>query len=380
MFMKKIITMIASLLAAVLALTFTAFADDTKYSYGHFYYHDHDGYVSIAGYLGSETDIEIPSSIAGKPVSEIESGAFVGCGSIERITVPDTVVMVYPESFTGAGALQKIICESEISGITAPAGVEIVQPEVTTVTTTAPPPVQSSDTSDSTGSSSTTGYQPPVWSDSVSGSSWGNDPIITSASSYEDTTQPVVHSEISQDEDIGDFAYEEDFMPDEAETVITASEKETSESRSTTAKDKTTSKDNSGDSALPETVGVTTSSVTAAVTVPENIVSVSVNDAGNLVGIDESGSETVLDTDKTYMTEQQPDGSVKIVDDNGEEVVIAEETTAAAQPAEPETQPELPSPSQESEQFNVVPIIIIIVAGAAVIALVAVIILIRKRK
>jgi len=96
-----------------------------KYSYGHFYYHAHEGYVSICGYLGQETDIEIPSSISGKPVSEIESGSFENCNSIETIVVPDTVMMVYADSFTGAGALKKIISRTKDITIEAGAGVTV---------------------------------------------------------------------------------------------------------------------------------------------------------------------------------------------------------------------------------------------------------------
>lgn len=350
--MKKLISIVLACVL-MLALAVTASADDTTYSYGHFYYHDHDGYVSIAGYLGSETDIEIPSSIAGKPVSEIESGAFDNADSAQTITVPDTVVITYPDSFEGADSLGRIICESGDTPVTAPDGVNVQYPEVTTTTTT-PAPETRETTETTTSVTTTTAYNAPVWSGQIYTDS--------------DTTQQSV---VTQDEDIGDFAYEEDGLPEEIETVVTES---TSESTSVSGKktEKTTSSGMVSTSA--------TTAVTTIVTTPENVVSVSVNDAGQLVGIDERGTETVLEPEKTYATEQQSDGSVKIVDDNGEEVVIAEETTAAAQPAEPETQPELPSPSQESEQFNVVPIIIIIVAGAAVIALVAVIILIRKRK
>ena len=39
---------------------------------------------------------------------------------------------------------------------------------------------------------------------------------------------------------------------------------------------------------------------TAAVTIAENIVTVSVNDSGQLVGIDNTGAETVLDESRTY--------------------------------------------------------------------------------
>lgn len=111
----------------ILLLPQTVFAADTvdTYSFGHFYYHSHEGYISICGYLGSETDIEIPSSIAGKPVSEIESGSFVGCNSVQSITVPDTVVMVYADSFSGANQLTKITSYTVDVNIQAGSGVSV---------------------------------------------------------------------------------------------------------------------------------------------------------------------------------------------------------------------------------------------------------------
>ena len=99
--------------------------EDERYSFGHFYYHSHEGYVSICGYLGRETEVSIPSSISGKPVSEIESGAFKDCNTIEIITVPDTVVLVYEDSFTGASSLTKIISDTVGVTITADNGVVI---------------------------------------------------------------------------------------------------------------------------------------------------------------------------------------------------------------------------------------------------------------
>lgn len=99
--------------------------DTTKYSFGHFYYHSHKGYVSICGYLGRETDVEIPSVMSGRPVSEIESGSFDGCDTIKTITVPDTVVMVYADSFTGASSLKKIISNTVGVELQADSGVEI---------------------------------------------------------------------------------------------------------------------------------------------------------------------------------------------------------------------------------------------------------------
>ncbi len=99
--------------------------NDTVYSAGHFYYHSYPGYVSICGYIGDETDISIPSSISGKPVSVIESKAFDGCDSIKTIEVPDTVMKVADDSFTGAVSLERIVSHTEDVTINAGDGVSV---------------------------------------------------------------------------------------------------------------------------------------------------------------------------------------------------------------------------------------------------------------
>ena len=117
--------LIMFLLIALIPAQVRAEEDTTRYSFGHFYYHSHNGYVSICGYLGRETEVEIPSVMSGRPVSEIESGSFQGCNTIETITVPDTVVMVYEDSFTGAASLKKIISHTVGVEIKADSGVTI---------------------------------------------------------------------------------------------------------------------------------------------------------------------------------------------------------------------------------------------------------------
>ena len=125
--MKKIVYLLALAITVIILFPSVVFAaeDTTKYSAGHFYYHDHEGYGSICGYLGKETDISIPANISGKPVSEIESGAFNGCDSIKTIEVPDTVMMVSSDSFTGADSLEKIVSHTVGVTITANQGVSI---------------------------------------------------------------------------------------------------------------------------------------------------------------------------------------------------------------------------------------------------------------
>ena len=117
--------LIMFLLIVLIPAQVQAEEDTNRYSFGHFYYHSHNGYVSICGYLGRETEVEIPSVMSGRPVSEIESGSFQGCNTIETITVPDTVVMVYEDSFTGAASLKKIISHTVGVEIKADSGVTI---------------------------------------------------------------------------------------------------------------------------------------------------------------------------------------------------------------------------------------------------------------
>lgn len=117
--------LIMFLLIVLIPAQVQAEEDTTRYSFGHFYYHSHNGYVSICGYLGRETEVEIPSVMSGRPVSEIESGSFQGCKTIETIIVPDTVVMVYEDSFSGAASLKKIISHTVGVEIKADSGVTI---------------------------------------------------------------------------------------------------------------------------------------------------------------------------------------------------------------------------------------------------------------
>ncbi|SHK66092.1 leucine-rich repeat protein [Hespellia stercorisuis] len=122
--MKKI-GMIICTFVMLFVISTNVQAAETTYSEGHFYYHVHDGYMSISGYLGRETEVVIPSNIAGKPVSEIEDHAFDGCNTLKSITVPDTVTRIGESAFTGADSLEKVISQTE--------GVNIVVKENVTI-------------------------------------------------------------------------------------------------------------------------------------------------------------------------------------------------------------------------------------------------------
>ncbi len=126
--MKKSFFIVLSLILLVFCFSIPVHADETdttKYSAGNFYYHVHEGYVSVCGYVGDDTEIIIPSNIAGSPVSEIESKAFDGCNTIETITIPETVDTLYDDSFSGMTSLKKVICNTINVNINVGDGIEV---------------------------------------------------------------------------------------------------------------------------------------------------------------------------------------------------------------------------------------------------------------
>lgn len=234
----------------VLLIPVSAFASETeeRYSFGHFYYHSHEGYVSVCGYLGRETEVEIPSSIAGKPVSEVESGSFDGCSSIQTIIIPDTVVMVYEDSFTGASSLNKIISHTTDVEIKAGSGVIIEYANDTTATTapetsantdnttpetsserentTQATTSESDNTTPETSSSNTTPAATEAADKTEAADISNNDTTADSPSSTTTAASAAQDTSATTDsgEGIGDYVYEEDVDLSEAETAGQASD------------------------------------------------------------------------------------------------------------------------------------------------------------
>jgi hypothetical protein len=88
--MKKIIVAFFILICMYFCTTLTAFA----YTEGYFEYKKDNGSIVITGYFGNESEVTVPSMIAGNPVSTIGKGAFTSSGSITKINLPDTVTAI----------------------------------------------------------------------------------------------------------------------------------------------------------------------------------------------------------------------------------------------------------------------------------------------
>ena len=277
--------LIMFLLIVLIPAQVQAEEDTTRYSFGHFYYHSHNGYVSICGYLGRETEVEIPSVMSGRPVSEIESGSFQGCNTIETITVPDTVVMVYEDSFTGAASLKKIISHTVGVEIKADSGVtiEYVNENNNQPTDEAVPsePASPTEETDPSGGTNLPGETNPT-EDNPGGS---DEPDIAVPTNTEPGNEDAP--------EIGDYVYEE------------------------TDEETDTGSDNASSDTTPN--------LPDGIHIPDSDIVVTVDENDNLVQADSKGNKIVLDSEKKYQMEENEDGSVKIVDADGKEVKVTDE-------------------------------------------------------
>ena len=69
---------------------------------------DGNRYITITGYEGENTSVEIPESINGIQVTTIVSNAFRGCTSLTSITIPSSVTSIGNNAFEGCSSLTKM--------------------------------------------------------------------------------------------------------------------------------------------------------------------------------------------------------------------------------------------------------------------------------
>ena len=76
-----------------------------------------DGTVEITGYIGSDTEIVIPSEIEGKSVTSIGWYAFYGCTGLTSVTIPDSVTSIGDSAFEDCTGLISITIPDGVTSI-----------------------------------------------------------------------------------------------------------------------------------------------------------------------------------------------------------------------------------------------------------------------
>lgn len=111
--------LLSALLSVAMLFTFlptAAFAATNPES--DFTYTISDNSVTITGYTGKDTDVIIPDTIEGHPVTKIGENAFKNKFKIPSITIPDSVTSIGSSAFQGCNALTSIVI---------PAGVTVLE-------------------------------------------------------------------------------------------------------------------------------------------------------------------------------------------------------------------------------------------------------------
>ncbi len=69
---------------------------------------ERDGGYSLCRYFGTASEVKLPSTYLGKPVIAIEKHAFKDCATIEKITLPDSLLEISESAFTQCSSLKTV--------------------------------------------------------------------------------------------------------------------------------------------------------------------------------------------------------------------------------------------------------------------------------
>lgn len=77
-----------------------------------------DGTLEITKYVGTATELEIPSEIEGKQVTSIGDGyVFYGCNNLNSVSIPEGVVSIGDYSFYGCYNLTSVMLPEGVASI-----------------------------------------------------------------------------------------------------------------------------------------------------------------------------------------------------------------------------------------------------------------------
>ena len=80
-------------------------------------YQASDDAATLVRYFGSDSKVDIPAELGGKPVTEIGEWAFAYCSSLTEVTIPKSVTSIGRSAFEGCSSLTKVTIPKSVSSI-----------------------------------------------------------------------------------------------------------------------------------------------------------------------------------------------------------------------------------------------------------------------
>ena len=114
--MKKSLVLMLSIICL-----FFIFGTNTRAEeqYGDYWYEIKNGTVEITGYVGSATNLIIPSEIAGKKVTEIGKNSFSYCERFTSVSIPYGVTIIGDDAFEGCSRIKSVSIPNSVKTIGA---------------------------------------------------------------------------------------------------------------------------------------------------------------------------------------------------------------------------------------------------------------------
>lgn len=82
-----------------------------------FEYTNHDTYCEITKYIGTDTEVTIPETINGLPVTSIGNSTFKDCSNLKSVKIPNSVTSIGEGAFNGCESLAGITIPNSVSSI-----------------------------------------------------------------------------------------------------------------------------------------------------------------------------------------------------------------------------------------------------------------------
>ena len=84
---------------------------------GDMVYQASDDAATLARYFGSDSKVDIPAELGGKPVTSIGKSAFEACSSLTEVTIPKSVTSIGEFAFESCSSLTKVIIAEGVTSI-----------------------------------------------------------------------------------------------------------------------------------------------------------------------------------------------------------------------------------------------------------------------